>query len=113
MSALLYVVYTVSVGGDFMSGRFFAMPFLVAVIALIPQFVRRESSAAAIGSTVALQPAEPLSRSRSAGAYEAGMAVALAERDQGRARALISASPTFSSTVPSAALRTTRGCARG
>ena len=33
-SALLYVVYTVSVGGDFMSGRFFAMPFLVAVVAL-------------------------------------------------------------------------------
>jgi arabinofuranosyltransferase len=27
ISALVYVVYTVSVGGDFMSGRFFAMPF--------------------------------------------------------------------------------------
>jgi arabinofuranosyltransferase len=35
MSALLYVAYTVSVGGDFMSGRFFAMPFLIAVVALI------------------------------------------------------------------------------
>jgi hypothetical protein len=35
-SATLYVVYTVSVGGDFMSGRFFAMPFLVAVMAVAP-----------------------------------------------------------------------------
>jgi hypothetical protein len=35
-SASLYVIYTVWVGGDFMSGRFFAMPFLVAVIALAP-----------------------------------------------------------------------------
>ncbi len=32
-SSLLYVAYTISVGGDFMSGRFFAMPFLVAVLA--------------------------------------------------------------------------------
>jgi arabinofuranosyltransferase len=36
-SALLYVVYTVSVGGDFMSGRFFAMPFFVATISLVPE----------------------------------------------------------------------------
>ncbi|MCA1560369.1 MAG: hypothetical protein LC753_13205 [Acidobacteria bacterium] len=34
-SALLYVAYTISVGGDFMSGRFFAMPFMVAVMAVI------------------------------------------------------------------------------
>lgn len=36
-SALLYVVYTVSVGGDFMSGRFFAMPFLVATLSMVPE----------------------------------------------------------------------------
>ena len=36
LSALLYVAYTVAVGGDFMSGRFFAMPFLVAVATLVP-----------------------------------------------------------------------------
>jgi arabinofuranosyltransferase len=35
ISALLYVAYTVSVGGDFMSGRFFAMPFLIAVVAIV------------------------------------------------------------------------------
>lgn len=34
LSAVLYVAYTISVGGDFMSGRFFAMPFLVAAITL-------------------------------------------------------------------------------
>jgi arabinofuranosyltransferase len=34
-SALLYCAYTVSVGGDFMSGRFFTMPFLASVIALV------------------------------------------------------------------------------
>lgn len=33
-SALLYVFYTVNVGGDFMSGRFFALPFLHAVLVL-------------------------------------------------------------------------------
>ncbi len=36
LSAALYVAYTVWVGGDFMGGRFFAMPFLVAVAALVP-----------------------------------------------------------------------------
>lgn len=36
LSAALYVAYTVSVGGDFMSGRFFAMPFMVAAMAVAP-----------------------------------------------------------------------------
>lgn len=34
-STLLFIVYTISVGGDFMSGRFFAAPFLVAVIVML------------------------------------------------------------------------------
>ena len=34
-SSLAYVAYTVTVGGDFMSGRFFAAPFLVSVLALL------------------------------------------------------------------------------
>lgn len=37
-SAAIYVAYTISVGGDFMSGRFFAMPFLVAVMVVTPVF---------------------------------------------------------------------------
>ncbi len=36
LSAALYVAYTVSVGGDFMSGRFFTTPFLIAVMAVAP-----------------------------------------------------------------------------
>jgi arabinofuranosyltransferase len=32
---VVYVVYTITVGGDFMSGRFFALPFLGAAITLI------------------------------------------------------------------------------
>lgn len=35
-SAAVYAIYTVTVGGDFMSGRFFAMPFLVALMAVAP-----------------------------------------------------------------------------
>ena len=46
-SALLYVAYTISVGGDFMSGRFFAMPLLVAALVLTPMIQRRETALAA------------------------------------------------------------------
>jgi arabinofuranosyltransferase len=37
LSAALYVIYTVAIGGDFMSGRFFAMPFLVSVLIVAPR----------------------------------------------------------------------------
>jgi arabinofuranosyltransferase len=43
-SALLYVLYTISVGGDFMSGRFFAMPLLVAAMVLTPMIQRRHAA---------------------------------------------------------------------
>ena len=46
-SALLYVLYTISVGGDFMSGRFFAMPLLVAALSLTPMMARRDTVLAA------------------------------------------------------------------
>ena len=74
VSALLYVAYTVSVGGDFMSGRFFAMPFLVAVIALIPQFLRRESSAAAAAALVVYNVLMPIVPIKTTGAYDAAWA---------------------------------------
>jgi arabinofuranosyltransferase len=35
ISAAFYVAYTVLIGGDFMSGRFFAMPFLLALMTVI------------------------------------------------------------------------------
>ncbi|MDX2171278.1 MAG: tetratricopeptide repeat protein [Deltaproteobacteria bacterium] len=45
VGAVLYVVYTVNIGGDFMAGRFFAAPLLVAVILLlevgVPSWLRR------------------------------------------------------------------------
>ena len=41
-SAILYVIYTISVGGDFMSGRFFAMPVLVSALVLVWSIGRRE-----------------------------------------------------------------------
>jgi len=41
-SASLYVLYTISVGGDFMSGRFFAMPLLISAIVIVWTITRRE-----------------------------------------------------------------------
>ncbi len=35
---VLYIIYVVKIGGDFMSGRFFAAPFLVAVVILTSIF---------------------------------------------------------------------------
>jgi len=37
LSIILYLIYTVKVGGDFMSGRFLTYPFLITLI-LIPEF---------------------------------------------------------------------------
>jgi arabinofuranosyltransferase len=34
-SSVLYVGYTISVGGDFMSGRFFALPFVISLVAAL------------------------------------------------------------------------------
>jgi hypothetical protein len=62
-SSLLYVAYTISVGGDFMSGRFFAMPFLIGVIALIrvQREVQRPQLAAALLVTYnVLMPIVPI-----------------------------------------------------
>jgi arabinofuranosyltransferase len=50
-SAWLYVFYTISVGGDFMSGRFFAMPFLVCAL-LIARAIRRPETAAVLGAAL-------------------------------------------------------------
>ena len=62
-SASLYVAYTVWVGGDFMSGRFFAMPFLVASIIIAISIQRREVAlvlgAALIGYNV-IAPLAPI-----------------------------------------------------
>jgi arabinofuranosyltransferase len=48
-SAVLSVAYTVSIGGDFMSGRFFTLPFLVAALVVVPDMGRVAASWAAGG----------------------------------------------------------------
>lgn len=72
-SCLLYVAFTVSVGGDFMSGRFFAAPFLIAVMLLIEatrglQHVPRAAAAALVAYNVLI----PLVPVKTTSAYDAG-----------------------------------------
>ena len=50
-SAFLYVMYTVSVGGDFMSGRFFAMPLLVSAFVLV-RVIRHREAGLALGAAL-------------------------------------------------------------
>src|SRR5207253_1424400 len=48
--AAFYVFYTIWVGGDFMAGRFFSLPFLIAALLLawIPKQTRTAYAAAAL-----------------------------------------------------------------
>jgi len=61
-SAALYVAYTISVGGDFMSGRFFALPFLLAVMTVVPALVGSASvwTAGALALYTVLTPLVPI-----------------------------------------------------
>jgi arabinofuranosyltransferase len=43
-SAALSVAYTVSIGGDFMSGRFFTLPFLLAAMVVVPDIAAMAAS---------------------------------------------------------------------
>jgi arabinofuranosyltransferase len=70
-SALAYVVYTVSVGGDFMSGRFFALPFLISVVALLPMLEPRTMRWMAAG-LVLYNILIPLVPAKTTAAYDAG-----------------------------------------
>lgn len=55
LGGLFYLAYVASIGGDFMSGRFLAAPFLVAVIALVEtEFFAIRSGALAIGAAAVL-----------------------------------------------------------
>ena len=66
-----YAAYTISVGGDFMSGRFFAMPFLVAVIATLDacRGVRYEPAAA--GALVIYNLMMPIVPIKTTASYDA------------------------------------------
>jgi arabinofuranosyltransferase len=71
-SALLYVLYTVSVGGDFMSGRFFAMPLLVCAIVLVRTVQHREIGAALGAALVAYNVIAPLAPVKTRANYPDG-----------------------------------------
>jgi len=67
---VLYVVYTVRIGGDFMSGRFVAAPFLMAVVlvARLPLSPAEGRLAALAAACIALSsPASPLRFERNFG----------------------------------------------
>ena len=71
-SALLYVLYTISVGGDFMSGRFFAMPLLVCAVVLVRIIQRREIGAALGAALVAYNVIAPLAPVKTRANYPDG-----------------------------------------
>ena len=71
-SAFLYVLYTISVGGDFMSGRFFAMPLLVCAIVLVRIVQRREVGAALGAALVAYNVIAPLAPVKTRANYPDG-----------------------------------------
>jgi len=71
-SALLYVLYTISVGGDFMSGRFFAMPFLVSVMTTVQLLRGLEYQPVAIGALLLYNLLAPLAPVKVGPGYEAG-----------------------------------------
>jgi arabinofuranosyltransferase len=71
-SALLYVVYTVSVGGDFMSGRFFSMPLLVSALLLVWVTRRREVAVGIGAALVAYTIVAPLAPVKTRANYPDG-----------------------------------------
>jgi arabinofuranosyltransferase len=71
-SAALYVLYTVSVGGDFMSGRFFAMPFLVSALLVTWTVRRREIAAGLAAAVVAYNILTPLAPIKTRANYPDG-----------------------------------------
>lgn len=73
-SALVYVLYTVSVGGDFMSGRFFAMPFLVSVIVLLHLVRGSTTKITATAALVLYNVVMPLVPVKTTATYDAAWA---------------------------------------
>ncbi|MGH9371951.1 MAG: hypothetical protein ACRD15_10520, partial [Vicinamibacterales bacterium] len=71
-SSLLYVAYTISVGGDFMSGRFFAMPFVVSLVATLHAARWFEYHVPAAAALVIYNLVMPLAPVRTTANYDAG-----------------------------------------
>ena len=71
LGAPLYVAYTISVGGDFMSGRFFAMPFLLAVVTALHVLRGLRWEVAAGGALVLYNLLAPLAPIKTTPGYDA------------------------------------------
>ncbi len=69
-SALLYVLFTISVGGDFMSGRFFAMPLLISAIVFVRTTPSRRAAAALGAALVAYNVMTPLAPIKTRASYD-------------------------------------------
>ena len=69
-SAVLYVFYTVWVGGDFMSGRFFAMPLLVASILIVTSIQRREVALILAAALIGYNLIAPLAPIKTRASYD-------------------------------------------
>ncbi len=70
-SSVLYVAYTISVGGDFMSGRFFAMPFVVSLVAVLHALGRVEYALPASAALVLYNLVMPLAPVKTTERYDA------------------------------------------
>lgn len=70
-SALAYVAYTISVGGDFMSGRFFAMPFVIALIAIVRELRGVEPPRAVAAGLVLYNVLMPIVPVKTTASYDA------------------------------------------
>ena len=73
-SSVLYVAYTVSVGGDFMSGRFFAVPFLVAAIVVLVEWQAVVLYRPAIAALITYNLVMPIVPVKTTAKYEAAWA---------------------------------------
>ena len=72
ISALMYVAYTISIGGDFMSGRFFAMPFVVSHIATLRTIAGTDYHLPAAAILVLYNLVIPLAPVKTTATYDAG-----------------------------------------
>jgi arabinofuranosyltransferase len=70
-SALLYVVFTILVGGDFMSGRFFAMPFVVALVVIVRELHAWEYQPAAAAGLIVYNLLMPIVPVKTTANYDA------------------------------------------
>jgi arabinofuranosyltransferase len=73
LSALLSVLYTISVGGDFMSGRFFVLPFLMAAMVVAPT-AAAAGAPWALGALVAYNVVMPIVPIKTTSSYDAAWA---------------------------------------